>query len=45
MSGANQALTDIVFTRDMDVFQKKYGDHLKIAYRGYLFECTAVPVF
>jgi len=35
MSGANQALADIVFTRDLDTFQKEYGDHLEIAYRGY----------
>lgn len=35
MLGANQALADIVFTRDINTFKRKYGDHLEIAYRDY----------
>jgi SAM-dependent methyltransferase len=35
MSGANQALADIVFTRDFHTFHKRYGDYLEIAHRGY----------
>lgn len=35
LSGANQALADIVFRRDLDLFEKLYGSQLEIVYRGY----------
>jgi SAM-dependent methyltransferase len=35
LSGANQALAHIVFTRDLAEFRKKYGDTLEIVHRGY----------
>jgi SAM-dependent methyltransferase len=35
LSGANQALADIVFRRDLHRFELLYGDHLEIVHRGY----------
>lgn len=35
MSGANQALSYVVFDRDRGQFEEEYGDKLEIAYRGY----------
>jgi SAM-dependent methyltransferase len=35
MSGANQALSHIVFVRDRALFQQRYGKSLEIAYHGY----------
>jgi SAM-dependent methyltransferase len=36
LSGANQALAYIVFKRDIERFKSMYGDHLEIAYQGYI---------
>lgn len=36
LSGANQALAYIVFERDIARFKSLYGEHLEIAYRGYV---------
>ena len=35
LSGANQAMADIVFKRDIQRFENLYGEHLEIVYRGY----------
>jgi SAM-dependent methyltransferase len=35
LSGANQALADIVFRRDLHLFEKLYGNQLEIVHRGY----------
>jgi SAM-dependent methyltransferase len=35
MSDANQALAHIVFKRDLDQFNKKYGDRLEVVYQKY----------
>ncbi|QDC96503.1 class I SAM-dependent methyltransferase [Candidatus Methylopumilus universalis] len=35
MSGANQALSYIVFERDLSAFKKEYGDKLEIVYKGF----------
>jgi len=37
MSGANQALADIVFGRDQDIFKAEFGSSLRIASKAY---CT-----
>lgn len=36
LSGANQALAHIIFSRDIDMFRKKYGNQLTIVYQGYI---------
>jgi SAM-dependent methyltransferase len=35
LSGANQALAYIVFVRDLEQFNKLYGQHLEIIFHGY----------
>lgn len=35
LSGANQALADIVFRRDLKHFEELYGSRLEIVHRGY----------
>ncbi|HEX5213178.1 MAG TPA: methyltransferase domain-containing protein [Pseudolabrys sp.] len=35
LSGANQALAHIVFERDLNQFNARYGDRIEITYRGY----------
>ena len=35
LSGANQALADIVFRRDKDIFNSQYGESLEIVHQGY----------
>lgn len=35
LSGANQALAEIVFNRDLEVFKAKHGKELEIVFRGY----------
>lgn len=35
LSGANQAMAYIIFDRDIARFNKLYGEHLEIVYRGY----------
>jgi hypothetical protein len=36
LSGANQALADIVFFRDNEIFNKTFGNNLKIVHHGYV---------
>lgn len=35
LSGANQALAEIVFQRDLDKFKERYGDKLEIVHTAY----------
>ena len=35
LSGANQALSHIVFVRDIKLFETEYGNDLELVYRGY----------
>ena len=36
LSGANQALSDIVFRRDKNIFDSRYGESLEVVYQGYV---------
>jgi SAM-dependent methyltransferase len=36
LSGANQALSFIVFKRDISIFEKKYGKSLELIYQSYI---------